>query len=392
MPVLRRKSSGGPAKPSGTEVKPSGAETKPSGGEAKTSGTEAKTSGTEPPVESNPAAKEVPASRLAKALADAWRRRDRLQDRNSCRGGWTPADYAPHLWREYQELLLKLDRRSRAGTAFDPAKLTAEIARDLDLDESLFLLNAKPGPAAFPDTIADRLTVARKKFLHRLESERFFTQTDPLHKATQAKNDLLMRVAYYVRCNATASRSSAEHGPFGQDLRGLLSSLRGLIDLLEPLQSAGGPQSGKELPAEVAEQLAAAEEFGQRIDSNFESAEPRLDRTAIAALLNTPLPSAAARMRLLAALAKTAAKLPDEQSPPSSLQSSPRSSSPDWAAGIHQQAELEVQLAGLANLQFRSASLQKSLPRRGRTVLVGHLSPFRAGVGRLLSQPAGGRQ
>ena len=84
------------------------------------------------------AGKPSPVAILATALAETWQRRDRLQDRALTRAGWTPVDYAPHLWREYQELALGIDRRSRAGAAFDPASLAKEIDWNLSLDEKIF--------------------------------------------------------------------------------------------------------------------------------------------------------------------------------------------------------------------------------------------------------------
>ena len=198
-------------------------------------------------------AKPTPAELLNAGLADAWQRRDRLQDRSLSRGGWTPADYAPHLWREYQELLLGIDRRGRAGAAFDPTSLANEIGQDLALDEKLFLdaggaspaVAAAAASAVRTQNVASRLTAARAQFIERTQGDSYFAGGNPLRAAIQFKNDLMMRIVYYVRWNAAAGRSSSEHGPLDQELAKMLPMLAALIGSLEQAQAARTPAASR---------------------------------------------------------------------------------------------------------------------------------------------------
>jgi hypothetical protein len=311
-----------------------------------------------------PPTKPSPAAVLGASLADAWQRRDRLQNRALSGGGWTPADYAPHLWREYQELLLAIDRRSRAGVAFDAANMTNQIAQDLAVDEKFFLQAAAASPAlARSQTIASRLTVARNQFLDRLQSDRYFTDATPLREAIQWKNDLLMRAPYYVRWNTAAARSSSGHtasgrGPIDQELARMLPLLGTFVTALESAQTAAASPQGKTaLPGQIADSLEALKDsyrsIEQAIEDKVKALEQHPDAAAVAALLDTPLPSAAARKRLLAAREKIVETLPGEKSQNSLALPSPAA----WTKTVRQQAELERQLVLLANPEFRFTSL-----------------------------------
>jgi hypothetical protein len=311
-----------------------------------------------------PPKKPSPAAALSAAIDNTWQLRDRLQDRSLSRGGWTPADYAPHLWREYQELLLAIDRRSRAGAAFDPAGLANEIANDLTLDEKLFLQAADSSPPlARTQTIASRLMAARNQFLERMQSDRYFTDANPLREAIQFKNDLMLRATYYVRWNVAAGRSSPAQDPLDRELAKMLPMLAAFVASLEHLQAAGTALPGNAALQEVADNVEALKEsrhaIEQIIDDKIKALEQHADATAIAALLDTPLPSAAARKRLLAARDRVANALPGEgpQKPIAST------SLAAWTAGIRQQAELEKQLALLADPESRFASLDLASTR-----------------------------
>ncbi len=308
-------------------------------------------------------AKPTPAELLNTALADAWQRRDRLEDRMLSRGGWTPADYAPHLWREYQELLLGIDRRSRAGAAFDPAGLTKEIAQDLALDEKLFLdaggtspVVAAAASALRTQNIASRLMAARSQFLDRTQGDNYFADSNPLRVAIQFKNDLMMRAVYYVRWDAAASRSSGGHGPSAQELAKMLPMLAALIGSLEQSQTAGTPAPGAAVLRGINDNVEALKDsqrtIEQIIEDKIKAWEQHPDAAAIATLLDSPLPSAAARKRLLAARDHVAEKLPGD------APQKPAAATPVlWTSNIRQEADLEKELAALADADFHSASL-----------------------------------
>ena len=55
-------------------------------------------------------------------MTKAWEWRDKVQVHAGA-GNWSPVDYAPHLWREYQELLLGHEMRYRLGVAWTESDL-----------------------------------------------------------------------------------------------------------------------------------------------------------------------------------------------------------------------------------------------------------------------------
>ncbi|MGO9115631.1 MAG: carboxypeptidase-like regulatory domain-containing protein [Thermoguttaceae bacterium] len=338
------------------------------------------------PAAAAPAGKPSPATVLATSLAEVWQRRDRLQDRlhgqAKARPGWTPVDYAPHLWREYQELALGYDRRSRAGVAFDATGLAKDVAENLSLDERLFSDSASPsgeartavGSSTGDPTVASRLMEARRQFLSRVQSDSYFVDANPVRDAIQWKNDLVFRAPYYVRLYVTASRASSGHGPLDQELvkldlelDKLLSSLAVLIDRLEQWHAAGSPALAKQIEDQIADQVAALKDsdrgIKQVMDDKVKTLEQHPDLTAIDILLDTPLLAAPDRKRLLAARDRIAEALPGDLS-----KKTPRPPSLGlWSNSIRRQAELERQLALLANPELRFPSLDDMNLPAGKT-------------------------
>ena len=281
-------------------------------------------------------------------------------------GGWTPVDYAPHLWREYQELLLGIDRRSRAGGSFDPVSLTNELAQDLALDEKLFLDASGASPAAAAaassalrtQNVAGRLMAARAQFLERTKGDSYFTDGNPLRQAIQFNNDLMMEAVYYVRWNAEAARISGGRGPLDQELARMLSMLKDLAASLGQAQNADTPAPNAVL--DIRDKVGGLENthhvIEQAIDDKIKALEQHPDASAIAAILNSPLPSAEARKRLLAARDKVADKLPGD-SPQKSAAVTPIS----WVGSITQQAALERQLEMLATAELLASTLDLAI-------------------------------
>ncbi len=308
-------------------------------------------------------AKPTPAEALNAALENAWQRRDRLEDRMLSRGGWTPADYAPHLWREYQELLLGIDRRSRAGAAFDPTSLT-KIGQDLALDEKLFLdaggaspaVAAAAASAVRTQNVASRLMAAQAQFFERTQGDSYFAAGNPLRSSIQFKNDLMMRVVYYVRWNAAAARSSAGRGPLDQELAKMLPMLAGLIGSLELAQASVSPAPSAAELRQINDSVESLKDsqraVEQVLEDKIKALEQHPDAAAIAMLLNTPLPSFAARKRLIEARDHVVEKLPGD-APQKQAAATPVL----WISNIRLAADLEKQLAMLADPDFHSASL-----------------------------------
>ena len=287
---------------------------------------------------------------MTASLAEVWQRRDRLQDRALSRAGWTPVDYAPHLWREYQELALGIDRRSRAGAAFDPASLANDIARNLSLDEKLFSDSAGPPADRAPQpqastraqTVASRLMEARKQFLNRMQSDSYFAaDANPLRDAIQWKNDLVFRAPYYVRWNVAASRTSSGTWPAGPGARQAAPFVGRAHRSAGAVACGGSPAAAEQIADNVEALKDSYRRIEQMIDDKVKALEQHPDLTAIDALLDTPLLAAPGRKRLLAARDRVADALPGDL-PKKTLRPP---SLGLWSTSIRQQAELERQLA-----------------------------------------------
>ena len=145
---------------------------------------------------SGPASSPQAARQVADLLEQGWRLRDRAQQRSPA-ALWTPVDYAPHLWRAYQELLLGYERRYRSGAQYDPVKLAADLRSNvLPLAN---LLDGRPLPPTVANAgIVARLADARQRFLAAAQKQ----QLDRLGKDKQSgrylelvrlKNDLVFR-------------------------------------------------------------------------------------------------------------------------------------------------------------------------------------------------------
>ena len=108
---------------------------------------------------------------------------------------WSPVDYAPHLWREYQALLLGYEWRSRAGEAFDAKTLADDLqSKVLPLGD---VSAGKPAPPAVARwSVLDRLFAARRDFLAAGIDTRFQgppEQVRAVREMIRLKNDLVFR-------------------------------------------------------------------------------------------------------------------------------------------------------------------------------------------------------
>ncbi len=255
---------------------------------------------------------------------------------------------------------MAIDRRSRSGAAFDPADLTRQISQELALDEKLFLGTdgASPSADAAGTTIASRLTSARNQFLGRLQSDPYFFDTNSVREAVQLKNDLLMRAPYYVRWSVAAGRGGSAQEPLDRELAKMLPALAKLADRVEKYEPPPAAVTGTyTLPVEISENVDALNEshraIEQAIEGRVKALEQHPNAAAIATLLDTPLPSAAARKRLLAARDRATEALPGDAPKKPFVAPAPVA----WTKTVRQQVELEKQLVLLAEPGFRFASL-----------------------------------
>jgi len=248
---------------------------------------------------------------LRGSLHAAWQIRDRLQDREVA-GGFSPVDYAPHLWRELSALLLDFELRSHGGSAFDSKELARELASlltDLRRFEGLMVRQAAP-PAVLADesSVANRLTAAWGRFLAERSAKADFSESkselDKARRAVRYHADLAFLAPYYVRWHQQTSLSTTDEVPVFQDISKMLDHLADFGRLIESLE-------GRPLDALAEQDLVRGrvrlEEIRTRIDRRLRqdgdaalaSIDHPINERRIEDLLSTPLLSAERRKRML---------------------------------------------------------------------------------------------
>jgi hypothetical protein len=304
---------------------------------------------------------------VAALLEQAWRLRDQIEQPLTAAPA-TPIDYAPHLWRAYQELLLGYERRFRGGSEYDPAKLADDLRMNILPLASLAAGQPLP-PAAGRATIVSRLADAQQRFLVKFKQD----WSDQLAKDPRAgrylelvrlKNEFLFRAIDYVRWLAAAAPSSPRRHRLYQPIADFLGGLRSFVDQLESLEdAASAPSEGNRVEDALASLGLQAENL-QRLrkaveeEGLYKDAADLIDLAAknpakkgiagpIDGLLATPLLPAPLRTRLLrarvgleqpfAAEERSAASLPQPQP------------LVRWSGQLDDQAALEGQLVGLAD-------------------------------------------
>jgi hypothetical protein len=234
-----------------------------------------------------------PLSQLEELLAREWTRRDELMNHRSG-SGWTPSDYAPHLWRRYQAVILGFERRLRAGKA-----LQAEAA-------DLF--------AREVGELQRRIASAGDEFA-RGAARKSYEQRPEIADAVQARNDSLSRFPDYLAW--LGQNPASARGDFDA-LTVLLDDCHKVNDvLLEADNFADGSPPSAEAAESWLERLSGRtkrllehhDQVERRLQETISSIVANPPRTAAwlpqaEALLNTALPSATQRQALIRILAK----------------------------------------------------------------------------------------
>jgi hypothetical protein len=250
-------------------------------------------------------------AKLKKTLETAWALRDKIQDRSQD-DGWTPIDYSPHLWREFQDLLLGYEQRYRSGQGFDAKKLAAELQKEIDAWDTI-ARGPDSTPSAEIELVLNRLGSARLKFLQSDAKRRFDAnddQTMAVKKVLRLKNDLVFWTPYYVRWHAGASSWTEQPLPLNQPLDQLLDRLAAFCQSVVEVENSAGNGTTGALPLETdVEELERLRdllrtrhleaEIQNLLETPKKSPRPKTAIAEIEALLATPLPSAAERSHLL---------------------------------------------------------------------------------------------
>ena len=259
---------------------------------------------------------------LQKLLGEAWALRDRVEDRRPP-DGWSPVDYAPHLRREYQALLLGYEWRSRAGAAFDAKALADDLqSKVLPLGDVSADKPAPPEVARW--SVLDRLFAARREFLAAGVDTRFQgppEQVRAVRDMIRLKNDLVF------------SRRTTPHGTpgFGRPRRVPTGSIgrfwiywghwrrspTNSIDLEAACLSGESPAAVQQRLDDLALRARRLDELRSSVEGSglqkdaadlADAAEKEPQKkglaTSIDALLSVPLLPAELHTRLLAARAK----------------------------------------------------------------------------------------
>jgi hypothetical protein len=330
----------------------------------------------ESPEAESPTAKQDNAASLSGQvrglLGEAWALCDRVQGRKGP-DVWCPIDYAPHLWREYQELLLGYELRYRAGSAYDLRQLADNLRNDILSLRDLLDRGTIPASLGKASVVA-RLRDARQRFLAGKAKASFEPSAEHLRELGEAirlANDVVYRLPDYVRLAAALSRSSPQPPPLSSPVADLATQrLPAFLATIESmLQSdANGNMRVADFEAalpELTRQKAAIEKLRATIEKEIIERDlvDLAGRTAetgiperIERYLAQPLPSAEVRMRLLDHLA-----MPGRASPQTAPtdKASDRGSSPvpQWKwKRLFEQAQLEAAVASLVTGTARSRS------------------------------------
>ena len=252
-------------------------------------------------------------ARLRQVLADAWQIRDRLESLADAADRWSPVEFAPAAWREFNALLLDIDLRCRAGRAFDAMQLRRQVEAQLERLRTLDQPGTPaPSPTAAP-LAADRLLVAAHLFDPSAERATFAgdPELEQVGKAVRTYYRLSMRLPDYLRWSAETNW----RWPSYQRLEELEQQIAALADTLQRFDQELTARQGERLAGPAAddpllvmarglEQAHAAIEavVQDQVDFLVTHSDQPAHRHCIDGLLRTTVPTAAQRARMVASL------------------------------------------------------------------------------------------
>jgi len=237
-------------------------------------------------------------------VARAWKQRDELADLEK-KDGWSFIDYAPHLWREYEELLLEYEWMTRSGAAYERYSEAAleKLVKQLDNFEQ-----KRPSPETRPDAddIVRRLLDARSQFLENKNALDRFAQVSGIKEAIRERDKALFVASYGVQRHARALRFDTQEYPQStvdeQNLRELIEKkLPPLCQELNAILNDAAPSAHlKDLVEGVKKQREKLERDWDREATAIVSEMPKRISASIAdVLLSTPALRAECRWNLL---------------------------------------------------------------------------------------------
>ena len=315
------------------------------------------------------AEKQPPTNKQVAALLDeAWRLRDQMEQPFTA-APMSPIDYAPHLWRAYQELLLGYDRRARSGVEYDPAVLADDLRTNAMPLASLLAEKPLP-PVVGRSTILGRLADAQRRFRDQLQADRFDQLVkDPrvgrFLQFMRMKNTFVFRATDYVRWYAAAAPLLSQRHRLYQPIADYLAELGVFVDILQ--SASGHPDQVEQSLDNLNQQAQTIEHLRKAIEEDglYKDAADLIDAAnktpakpglagPIDSLLATPLLRAALRAKLIQARSKLEQPLAAEE--PSADHSPQLPSVVRWSRRLQDQAVLDGRLAGLFDPSVRLPS------------------------------------
>jgi len=232
--------------------------------------------------------------RVQATLNEGWALRDRIEQQT--RAGATrpssPADFAPHLWREFQERLLGYETQFRYGA--DPEYIAKGVR-----DNVLVLadvVDGKPVERVHRNSLSGPLATQWQEF-RRIAARASAPEPEFIVRARAARDDALVRAPFYVRWYALTSVVSPGDEPRFEDVELLLRDVQALSTALDAPRLDSLRRLEQAQLNEMVAQLQADE-------AQLQNAAPRPGTsTTIAQVecyLSTPLARADERARLLA--------------------------------------------------------------------------------------------
>lgn len=298
-----------------------------------------------------PASPPTPRSLALARLIEGWKLRDRIEREARLDATQTrsPADFAPHKWREHQERLLHYELMFRSGE--DPNDINSKLP-----DNILLLAD-----------IADGKPMERR---HRLslisplaeDWERYRSLKSPpsyrefVVQAMALRADLLVRIPYFVRWYAVTSLVSPGDEPSYDSLQKLIADVAALSKVLDASRINTTQRYDE---AEVKELVGRIEADQARLMAAAPRPEAKPTISEVDCYLSTPLPSADERAALLAWLETIdleqfyfddlAKEFPNRTTAPDDLLGPPGGNSDEPWERVDHLAQLELAVAELVD-------------------------------------------
>ncbi|HAA72230.1 MAG TPA: hypothetical protein DCE55_24050 [Planctomycetaceae bacterium] len=250
-------------------------------------------------------------------LRKAWIRRDQLEALQMQADQWSPVEFAPHLWREFNRLLVEVDLRSRSGDAFRSAA-DLQQAQQLVVELSQLLKQLQKSEAGMSqstrrESVLTRLMVAGQAFLASPQRQTFVgpdTEFVALGMQLRQCQRISYRVADYVQWHNLLSTHWSVDVPLGlaqlaDQIELLLLQLDRFRAELASRKNTRIQSRGQQDPlSNIARQMQQLQrEIDQRVEEQIRFLESNAGRVQVQqslfSLLASALPTAQQRRRLV---------------------------------------------------------------------------------------------